>query len=61
MLAFFLNLILLFNYNKTLHYKKIFFFFNYRIDQYILFIGKILIFFFFIDKFEKKYLFLIIF
>ncbi len=54
MLAFFLNLILLFNYNKTLHYKKIFFFFNYRIDQYILFIGKILIFFSLLISLKKN-------
>ena len=54
MLAFFLNLILLFNYNKTLHNKKIFFFFNYRIDQYILFIGKILIFFSLLISLKKN-------
>ena len=54
MLAFFLNLILLFNYNKTLHYKKIFFFFNYGIDQYILFIGKILIFFSLLISLKKN-------
>jgi hypothetical protein len=54
MLAFFLNLILLFNYNKTLHYKKIFFFFNYGIDQYILFIGKLLIFFSLLISLKKN-------